>query len=153
MPEPHIPVRLDDQFRVAASQETLPKVNQCRPPGSGLTQGPLPGKRLLGLSPAFPLRQGQEPEVGRPPGQRLAHPSHEEKVLGTSQKVKPPSLTASVDGLFKVRQKFRGILDFVQDHRRWVQLEKAAGVCRSRGPDVWELQRDITVDLAEEMLE
>jgi hypothetical protein len=61
-------------------------------------------------------------------------------------------LTVSVDGLFKVRQKFRGILDFVQDHRRWVQLEKAAGVCRSRGLDVRELQGDIAVGLAEEVL-
>ncbi|MDO9070428.1 MAG: hypothetical protein Q7V36_02800, partial [Deltaproteobacteria bacterium] len=34
-----------------------------------------------------------------------------------------------------------------------MQFEKPPGVCRSRGSDVRELKRDVTVRLAEEVLE
>ena len=62
-----------------------------------------------------------------PAGQRLGHPGHKEEVLGTGQKVKSPLLAASVDSFFNVRQKVRSVLDFLQDHRRGVQLENPPG--------------------------
>jgi hypothetical protein len=61
-------------------------------------------------------------------------------------------LPAGVYSLFDVRQKVKGVQDFVQDYRLGVQLKKAARICCGCGRDVRRLQGDVAASLAKEML-
>jgi hypothetical protein len=85
--------------------------------------------------------------------QRFGDPLKEQEILGACQQELALFCSVGIDVFFDVRQEPRAVLNFVEDDRRGIELEKPPRIIRSGGSNVGEFQRNISMRVLEELLQ
>lgn len=85
------------------------------------------------------------------PRQAFCHLLHQEQVLGTGQNILAGAVPVGVHLLLDIREQGRGVLDFVENHRRGIQVEETARVARRGHADIRRFMRNNGVLIPIEM--